>query len=421
MSYCIMRLEKRKANNITGMQIHNDRATENHSNEDINKELSHLNYDLIECPSYKKKINEELEKRYKVNKSLRKDATLGVEVIFTSDKDFFDKLTPEQERLYFEKSLEFLKEFAGEKNVISATVHKDETTPHLHAVFMPLTDDGRLNYKDFINTKYDLINLQDRYHEKMREYFPELERGKSSKETKKKHLSVEQFKLNQLEKNLEKLQNEKKETEIQIQNVEKQIKDFYTVKTIVENIEERKAMFSDSYKLKKDELTELTALATTSEKNRDENKVLRKEKIELEEDLKSTQKEYRKYYTKSKELQTFKDKFEDYSKRLEAVVPEEVLKTIQDENTSYLKIKNLKTLYEVNLYLQELSQKGGYNKLNKVDKEFVYEHHFSNEKAREILLTGAKQRNSKEKNKEKSSEWFKDNSRGRGNGFGRGD
>lgn len=421
MSYCIMRLEKRKANNITGMQIHNDRATENHSNEDINKELSHLNYDLIECPSYKKKINEELEKRYKVNKSLRKDATLGVEVIFTSDKDFFDKLTPEQERLYFEKSLEFLKEFAGEKNVISATVHKDETTPHLHAVFMPLTDDGRLNYKDFINTKYDLINLQDRYHEKMREYFPELERGKSSKETKKKHLSVEQFKLNQLEKNLEKLQNEKKETEIQIQNVEKQIKDFYTVKTIVENIEERKAIFSDSYKLKKDELTELTALATTSEKNRDENKVLRKEKIELEEDLKSTQKEYRKYYTKSKELQTFKDKFEDYSKRLEAVVPEEVLKTIQDENTSYLKIKNLKTLYEVNLYLQELSQKGGYNKLNKVDKEFVYEHHFSNEKAREILLTGAKQRNSKEKNKEKSSEWFKDNSRGRGNGFGMGD
>lgn len=421
MSYCIMRLEKRKANNITGMQIHNDRATENHANEDIKKELSHLNYDLIECPSYKKKINEELEKRYKVNKSLRKDANLCVEVIFTSDKEFFDKLTPEQERLYFEKSLEFLKEFAGEKNIISATVHKDETTPHLHAVFMPLTDDGRLNYKDFINTKYDLINLQDKYHEKMREYFPQLERGKSSKETKKKHLSVEDFKLKQLEKDLEKLQKEKKETEIQIQNVEKQIKDFYAVKTIVENIEERKAMFSDTYKLKKDELTELTALATTSEKNRDENKVLRKEKIELEEDLKSTQKEYRKYYTKSKELQTFKDKFEDYSKRLEAVVPEEVLKTIQDENTSYLKIKNLKTLYEVNLYLQELSQKGGYNKLNKVDKEFVYEHHFSNEKAREILLTGAKQRNSKEKNKEKSSEWFKGNSRGRGNGFGMGD
>lgn len=421
MSYCIMRLEKRKANNITGMQIHNDRATENHSNEDINKELSHLNYDLIECPSYKKKINEELEKRYKVNKSLRKDATLGVEVIFTSDKDFFDKLTPEQERLYFEKSLEFLKEFAGEKNVISATVHKDETTPHLHAVFMPLTDDGRLNYKDFINTKYDLINLQDKYHEKMREYFPELERGKSSKETKKKHLSVEDFKLKQLEKDLEKLQKEKKETEIQIQNVEKQIKDFYTVKTIVENIEERKAIFSDSYKLKKDELTELTALATTSEKNRDENKVLRKKKTELEEDLKATQKEYRKYYTKSKELQTFKDKFEDYSKRLEAVVPEEVLKTIQDENTSYLKIKNLKTMYEVDKYMEDLmNKKGGYDNLNKVDKEFVYEQFRYSEKARDLFST-RKSNKYIEKTNEKKSEWQKRAIRSRGKGFEIGD
>lgn len=421
MSYCIMRLEKRKANNITGVQIHNDRATENHSNEDINKELSHLNYDLIECPSYKKKINEELEKRYKVNKSLRKDATLGVEVIFTSDKDFFDKLTPEQERLYFEKSLEFLKEFAGEKNVISATVHKDETTPHLHAVFMPLTDDGRLNYKDFINTKYDLINLQDKYHEKMREYFPELERGKSSKETKKKHLSVEDFKLKQLEKDLEKLQKEKKETEIQIQNVEKQIKDFYTVKTIVENIEERKAIFSDSYKLKKDELTELTALATTSEKNRDENKVLRKKKTELEEDLKATQKEYRKYYTKSKELQTFKDKFEDYSKRLEAVVPEEVLKTIQDENTSYLKIKNLKTMYEVDKYMEDLmNKKGGYDNLNKVDKEFVYEQFRYSEKARDLFST-RKSNKYIEKTNEKKSEWQKRAIRSRGKGFEIGD
>lgn len=421
MSYCIMRLEKRKANNITGMQIHNDRATENHSNEDINKELSHLNYDLIECPSYKKKINEELEKRYKVNKSLRKDATLGVEVIFTSDKDFFDKLTPEQERLYFEKSLEFLKEFAGEKNIISATVHKDETTPHLHAVFMPLTDDGRLNYKDFINTKYDLINLQDKYHEKMREYFPELERGKSSKETKKKHLSVEDFKLKQLEKDLEKLQKEKKETEIQIQNVEKQIKDFYTVKTIVENIEERKAIFSDSYKLKKDELTELTALATTSEKNRDENKVLRKKKTELEEDLKATQKEYRKYYTKSKELQTFKDKFEDYSKRLEAVVPEEVLKTIQDENISYLKIKNLKTMYEVDKYMEDLmNKKGGYDNLNKVDKEFVYEQFRYSEKARDLFST-RKSNKYIEKTNEKKSEWQKRAIRSRGKGFEIGD
>lgn len=163
----------------------------------------------------------------------------------------------------------------------------------------------------------------------------------------------------------------------------------------MENIEERKALFSDTYKLKKDELTELTALATTSEKNRDENKVLRNEKIELEEKLKSTQKEYTKYYTKSKELQTFKDKFEDYSKRLEAVVPEEVLKTIQEENISYLKIKNLKVRYEVDNYLKELDKKG-FKNLNKVEKEFIYDNYTKNENARYII--------NKTKNTEKTRE-----------------
>jgi hypothetical protein len=69
---------------------------------------------------------------------LQKDAVLCAEVVFTSDKEFFDKLTPEQEKKYFEKSIEFLKEQFGEKNVIFATVHKDETTPHLHAGVIPL-------------------------------------------------------------------------------------------------------------------------------------------------------------------------------------------------------------------------------------------------------------------------------------------
>jgi hypothetical protein len=48
MSFAIMRIEKRNSSNIGGMFCHNERKTENHSNEDINKDLSHLNYQLIE-------------------------------------------------------------------------------------------------------------------------------------------------------------------------------------------------------------------------------------------------------------------------------------------------------------------------------------------------------------------------------------
>ena len=115
MSFTIMRIEKRNSSNIGGMFCHNERKTENHSNEDINKDLSHLNYQLIECKSYKEKINKEIQERYKVNKSIRRDAVLCAEVVFTSDKDFFNKLTPEEEKKYFEKSVEFLKEEFWEK------------------------------------------------------------------------------------------------------------------------------------------------------------------------------------------------------------------------------------------------------------------------------------------------------------------
>ena len=255
MSYAIMRMEKRNAGNIVGMFKHNERKNENYSNEDINRELSSQNYQLIECDSYKEKINQEIKERYKVNKSIRKDAVLCVETVFTSDKEFFDKLTPEQERLYFEKSVEFLKEQFGEKNIIFATVHKDETTPHLHAGFIPMTDDGRLSYKNFVNSKYDLIKLQDKYFEKMVEFFPELERGQNSKETKARHLANQEYKIQQKEKAMElqleqinknamELEEKKKKLEVKKERLKTEDEKLYDIEKIMECVKENKGFFN---------------------------------------------------------------------------------------------------------------------------------------------------------------------------------
>lgn len=252
MSYAIMRMEKRNAGNIVGMFKHNERKNENYSNEDINRELSSQNYQLIECDSYKEKINQEIKERYRVNKSIRKDAVLCVETVFTSDKEFFDKLTPEQERLYFEKSVEFLKEQFGEKNIIFATVHKDETTPHLHAGFIPMTDDGRLSYKNFVNSKYDLIKLQDKYFEKMVEFFPELERGQNSKETKARHLANQEYKIQQKEKAMElqleqinknamELEEKKKKLEAKKERLKLEDEKLYNLESIAEHVKESKS------------------------------------------------------------------------------------------------------------------------------------------------------------------------------------
>lgn len=189
-----MRMEKRKSINVNGMELHNERKTENHSNQEIDLEKKYLNYDLVQCDNYKKNINEEIKKRYTGKKAIRKDAVLCTEFLFTSNKDFFETIGEEREKLYFEKSLEFLETKFGKENIISAKVHKDESTPHLHAVIVPLHSDGSLSMKKFINGKKDIKNLQDEYYEHISKDYPELFRGKSSEETKIKNLSVLEFK-----------------------------------------------------------------------------------------------------------------------------------------------------------------------------------------------------------------------------------
>lgn len=308
MSYAIMRMEKRNASNIVGMFKHNERKNENYSNEDINRELSSQNYQLIECDSYKEKINQEIKERYKVNKSIRKDAVLCVETVFTSDKEFFDKLTPEQEKIYFEKSVEFLKEQFGEKNIIFATVHKDETTPHLHAGFIPMTDDGRLSYKNFVNSKYDLIKLQDKYFEKMVEFFPELERGQNSKETKARHLANQEYKIQQKEKAMElqleqinknamELEEKKKKLEAKKERLKLEDEKLYELDNVLKHVEEKKKLFKNETIVSMDK-----EIYKSLVKYAREGEGYLKKLLELEKNVEKLEKENLNYLVENKSL-----------------------------------------------------------------------------------------------------------------------
>lgn len=199
MSYAIMRMEKKKSSQIKSMENHNERNYDNHSNLDIDKDKEHLNYDIISCDNYKKKIDEEIKKRYTKDVAIRKDAVFATEFIFTSDEKFFADLTPEDEKKFFEESVEFLKKKFGAENIISAKVHKDETTPHMHVVIVPLHEDGSLSMNKFIDGKKDLANLQDDYFSHISKEFSTLERGKASNETKRKHISLSEYKKQSLD------------------------------------------------------------------------------------------------------------------------------------------------------------------------------------------------------------------------------
>lgn len=388
MSYAIMRLEKRNSKNIVGMFGHNERKTENHSNVDINKELSHLNYQLIDCESYSEKINREIEERYKVNKSIRKDAVLCVEVLFTSDKEFFDKLTPEEERKYFEKSVEFLKEQFGEKNVVFATVHKDETTPHLHAGFIPMTDDGRLNYKNFVNGREGLIKLQNEYFKKMVEIFPELERGKNAEETRAKHITNQEYKIQQketilkekektvmvkieeLEKNSIELEEKKNKIKKLKEKLDVEEEKFYRIDDILNHVKESRNFLTNKVTVSMDKTLYKSLLKYAREGEKaieleDMNKKLEKEKSADFIKMRNLEDRVMSLESKKISLELELQKYKVLGKTLEELGYGKAL----DECILYTTWKN-GTLFEKSAIEKNISLKPE-KELNKAEKKIV--------------------------------------------------
>ena len=108
---------------------------------------------------------------------------------------------------YFNRAFDFLKERVGEENIISAVVHMDEKTPHLHLCFVPLTKDGRLSAKEILGNKKNMIRWQDDFYACMAERWPELERGTPAVETKRRHLTPQWYKkVTAMDAKLEKLE-----------------------------------------------------------------------------------------------------------------------------------------------------------------------------------------------------------------------
>ena len=83
----------------------------------------------------------------------RKDAVLAVEYVMTASPEWFDKATPEQEKMFFQRSLQWLADKYGADRIVTASIHRDEATPHLSAFVVPLTQDKRLSAKEFIGSR----------------------------------------------------------------------------------------------------------------------------------------------------------------------------------------------------------------------------------------------------------------------------
>lgn len=195
-----------KSHDLKGIQFHNQRERESRTNPDIDPEKTKENYDLINAANinYNERVKEIIESQKTGTRKTRKDAVLVNELIVTSDRDFFDRLTAEEEAQFFAKSAEFFFERYGKQNIAYATVHKDEHTPHMHVGVVPMRD-GKLQGKNVFN-RQELLWLQDEFPKHMQKKGFDVERGERGSE--REHLTTAAFKLKKTKEQLGELENE---------------------------------------------------------------------------------------------------------------------------------------------------------------------------------------------------------------------
>ena len=308
MSYAIIRNQKLTRNEAKGSYVHNERRTKGHTNKDIDSEKTHLNYYLKKNElSYIKEFDR-LKKENNLQGHIRSNSIIMCEMIFTSDKDFFDSIGEKETKRYFEESYKFVCNYnnLGEENILSAVVHLDEGVPHMHLVFVPVvhTKDKEGNVidkicaRDFWKGRDSYRILQNNFYDYITSRGFELKRGIEVEQTGAKHEKIEDLKkLTNFENTKTVLENIK----LELPDVP-DINDIKIIKLNREKVEKEiikpkdkliNELYQDNKNLYK-ELSKQVNLVDKASKHEKERKRIMYENEELHNEVDKIKSEYKK-------------------------------------------------------------------------------------------------------------------------------
>ena len=204
MSYAIIRNEKLTRVEAQGAYIHNARSSKGHTNKDIDNTRTHLNFYCKKNEQTYIKEFDRIKKEYDLKGHIRSNSIILCEMMITSDNEFFDKIGLEETKRYFKESYKFVCNYKnfGEKYIVSAVVHLDETTPHMHLIYIPVihTKDKEGNLidkicaRDFWRGRDSYRDLQNEFHKYIISKGFDLDRGLPIEETGAKHQKIEELK-----------------------------------------------------------------------------------------------------------------------------------------------------------------------------------------------------------------------------------
>lgn len=191
--YCIMRMEKRKRSDIAGLQREATRTAVEYNNQ-VTPGMEIYNQELVHSDAWLADIQREIDA---AGAKTRSNSVVGLDTIYTASPEFFKLHDTQTIDKFFQDCLEYHRQHYG--HVVSAVVHYDEQTPHMHIMSVPLTRDGRLSAREIVGGRAQMSHAQDNFFEQVGQRYG-LERGVHMDGSKKRsHISAQQHRLQELQ------------------------------------------------------------------------------------------------------------------------------------------------------------------------------------------------------------------------------
>lgn len=169
-----MHVTKHK-NGTRGQQRHNERKEgQKHRNRNIDDSRTKDNVWLTpdDGRTFSERIKSIIAENYTGKRAPRSDAVKMCEITVQIGGDLAENGTEEEQVEALKQAFEELKETYGEKNIVSAVIHVDETTPHLHFDFVPITPKGGLSAREVVGDRAQMRKTQARFLEAMQKRVP---------------------------------------------------------------------------------------------------------------------------------------------------------------------------------------------------------------------------------------------------------
>lgn len=190
--FCVMNIQKRKKTDIGGIQKEATRTAAEYNNQ-VQPGMDIFNVNLIQSNNWMQDIQAEIDQ---AGAKTRSNSVVALDAIYTASGDFFKGKSNEENDQFFRDCLEFHQRKFG--HVISAVIHYDETTPHLHILSVPLTQDDRLSAREIVGNRANLSRMQTEFFEQVGKEYG-LERGiQMDGQEKKRRITAQEHKLREV-------------------------------------------------------------------------------------------------------------------------------------------------------------------------------------------------------------------------------